>query len=58
MFQNTDDIFDFMVGCIDNFTEDLENEYGILVDYEIDKFEENVSYFTSPTSTIRIVNMF
>jgi hypothetical protein len=58
MFQNVDDLFDFMVGYIDNFTEDLENEYGVLVEYEIDKFEENVSYFTNPINTIRIVNMF
>jgi len=58
MFQNAEDVFDFMVGCIDNFAEDLENEYGTLIDYEIDRFEDNVSYFTSPTSTIRIVNMF
>jgi hypothetical protein len=58
MFQNADDVFDFMVGYIDNFTEDLEKEYGTLVEYEIDRFEDNVSYFTNPTSTIRIVNMF
>jgi hypothetical protein len=58
MFQNVDDVFDFMIGHIDNFTEDLENEYGMLVDYEIDKFEDNVSYFTHPSNTITIVNMF
>lgn len=58
MFQNTEDPFDFMVGRIDEFTEDLEKEYGMLVDYEIDRFEDNVSYFTHPTNTIKIVNMF
>lgn len=58
MFQNSKDPFDFMVGCIDDFTEDLEKEYGMLVDYEIDKFEDNVSYYTHPTNTIKIVNMF
>jgi len=58
MFQNADDIFDFMIGCIDNFTEDLEKEYGTLVEYEIDRFEDNVSYFTNSTNTIKIVNMF
>ena len=57
-FQNADDVLDFMVGYIDNFTDDLEKEYGTLVEYEIDRFEDNVSYFTNPTSTIRIVNMF
>lgn len=58
MFQNREDPFDFMVGCIDDFTEDLEKEHGMLVDYEIDRFEDNVSYFTHPTNTIKIVNMF
>lgn len=58
MFQSADNVFDFMVGSIDNFTDDLENEYGMLVDYEIDRFEPNVSYFTNPTNTMRIVNMF
>lgn len=58
MFQNADDVFDFMVGYIENFTDDLEKEYGTLVEYEIDRFEDSVSYFTNPTSTIKIVNMF
>lgn len=58
MFQNADDVCDFMVGNINNFTEDLEKEYGMLVDYEIDRFEQNVSYFTHQTNTIKIVNMF
>lgn len=58
MFQNCEDPFDFMVGRIEDFTEDLEKEYGMLVDYEIDRFEDNVSYFTHPTNTIKIVNMF
>jgi len=58
MFQNADDIFDFMIGCIDDFTDDLEKEYGTLVEYEIDRFEDNVSYFTNSTNTIKIVNMF
>jgi hypothetical protein len=58
MFQSADDVFDFMVGSIENFTEDLESEYGTLMDYVIDRFEPRVSYFTNPTSTIKIVNMF
>jgi len=58
MFQNVEDLFDFMIGNIDNFTEDLESQYGVLIDYEIDRFEDNVSYFTSTTNTLRIVNMF
>lgn len=58
MFQNKEDIFDFMIGYIEDFSEDLEKEYGVLVDYEIDKFEKNVSYFTHPSNTIKIINMF
>ena len=58
MFQCVDDLFDLMIGKIDNFTEDLESRYGTLVDYEIDRFENNVSYFTNAITTIKIINMF